>query len=115
MDEIMARKFIEDWEQLAPIAQYDAKKMAELCKLSVRQLQRDFRRQFARTPQDWLNEQRLKAAQDLLLSGKSIKLVAFELGFKQASHFCRQFKAYHNLTPSEFIFQTQILEHVVDR
>jgi len=26
-----------------------------------------------------------------------------ELGFKQSSHFCRKFKTYHQLTPSEFV------------
>jgi AraC family transcriptional regulator len=92
-----------DWERLAPMAHYDAKELAKLCQLSVRQLQRDFRRQFARTPQDWLNEQRIKAAGPLLLTGMPVKVVALELGFKQASHFCRQFKSYNELTPSDYV------------
>jgi AraC-like DNA-binding protein len=90
------------WERLAEAARYDAKELAKLCHLSVRQLERDFRRDLGRTPQDWLNEQRIKAAQPLLLSGQPVKVVALELGFKQVSHFCRQFKSMHKLTPSQF-------------
>jgi AraC-like DNA-binding protein len=93
------------WEQLAAAANYDARELAKLRRLSIRQLQRDFRQNFGRTPQDWLNEQRIKAAQRLLLSGQPVKVVALELGFKQLSHFCRQFKIQQNLTPSQFASQ----------
>jgi transcriptional regulator GlxA family with amidase domain len=99
----MAKALLERWEQLAGTARYDAKEFAKLCGLSVRQLERDFRRYLDRSPQDWLNEQRIKAAQQMLLSGRRVKNVASELGFKQVSHFCRQFKFLNKLTPSEFV------------
>lgn len=95
-------KIMEGMEVLAAQAHFNAKELAKLCKLSVRQLQRDFRRQKGCTPQNWLNEQRLMAAQRMLQSGEPVKKVALDLGFKQASHFCRQFKMYHNLTPAQF-------------
>lgn len=98
----MAKALLEHWEQLAGTARYDAKELARLCHLSVRQLERDFRRDLERSPQDWLNEQRIKAAQQLLLSRQPVKVVALDLGFKQASHFCRQFKSFNHLTPSQF-------------
>lgn len=98
----MARASLERWEQLAGAARYDAKELARLCHLSVRQLERDFRRNLERSPQHWLNEQRIKAAQQLLLAGDPVKKVAFDLGFKQVSHFCRQFKSQYHLTPSQF-------------
>jgi DNA-binding NarL/FixJ family response regulator len=93
------------WKQLAGAAGYDSKKLATLCNLSARQLQRDFHDNFGRSPQDYLNEERIKAAQQLLLSGHSVKAVAFELGFKQTSHFCRQFKLQINLTPLQYVAQ----------
>ena len=112
----MAKALLERWEQLAGTASYDAKELAKLCHLSVRQLERDFRRSLERSPQDWLNEQRIKAAQQLLLSGQPVKAVAFELGFKQPSHFCRKFKLLNNLTPSKFVLaQTQEIRNVADR
>jgi transcriptional regulator GlxA family with amidase domain len=95
------------WERLAEAARYDAKELAKLCHLSVRQLERDFRRNLGRTPQDWLNEQRLIVAQQMLQAGAMVKVVALELGFKQVSHFCRQFKTQHHLTPSQFAIQAQ--------
>jgi len=96
-------KQIQDWPKRARAAKWCAVMLAENCGVSLRQLQRHFRRQFGRTPQDWLNEQRLKAAPPKLLSGSPVKVVASKLGFKQSSHFCREFKAYHKLTPSEFV------------
>jgi transcriptional regulator GlxA family with amidase domain len=91
-------------EKLAKTSNYEAKLLAKLCQVSPRQLQRDFKREFGRSPQDWLNEQRLVAAGQLLQDGASVKNVAFELGFKQASHFCRQFKTLYRQTPTEFVF-----------
>jgi transcriptional regulator GlxA family with amidase domain len=101
----MAKKVIsgQSWEDLAVAAHYDARELAKLCHLSVRQLERDFRHDLGRSPQDWLNGQRLKTAQQLLLSGQPVKKVALELGFKQVSHFCRQFKSLNNVTPSQFV------------
>lgn len=91
------------WKQLAEAANFNARELARLCRLSDRQLQREFCRYLGRSPQDWLNEQRIEAARQLLLSGLPVKRVAYELGFKQSSHFCRQFKEAGNLTPSEFV------------
>jgi len=91
------------WEGLAAIALYDAKELARRCDRSRRQLERDFRRCLGRSPQDWLNEQRILAARRLLLSGLSVKAVGIELGFKQTSHFCRHLKLRCRLTPSEFV------------
>jgi AraC-like DNA-binding protein len=94
---------IQDWLARARAAQWCAATLANDCGVSPRQLQRYFQRTYARTPQDWLNEQRLQTAPTKLLTGQPIKVVASELGFKQSSHFCREFKAYHQMTPSEFV------------
>src|ERR1044071_6057991 len=99
----MANCNLDDWETLAVRAKYSSRDMAMLCRFSTRQLQRRFQQQFGRSPQKWLNEKRLTAAQHLLLSGQPVKAVAFELGFKQPSHFCRKFKLSHKMTASEFV------------
>jgi transcriptional regulator GlxA family with amidase domain len=100
---------LELWKNLAGAAHYDARELAKLCALSTRQLQRLFKQEIQRSPQDWLNEQRIEAARHLLLSGDSVKWVAFELGFKQVSHFCRQFKVYNNVTPSQFLNRSRVV------
>ena len=99
----MAKNPAQPRKKTAVSARYDARELARLFEMSPRQLQRKFNRYLKRSPQDWLNEQRVMAARRLLLSGETVKEVAFELGFKQVSHFCRQFKMYHNMTPSEFV------------
>jgi len=108
----MVRLLLADgkWEELAEAARYDANELAGLCGISARQLQRHFRRNFHRSPQNWLNERRLLAAQDLLRSGESVKKVALDLGFKQPSHFCRQFKNRNKMTPSQFA-----CSHILER
>jgi len=92
------------WEDLAETSRYDANQLAALCGISTRQLQRYFRCNFSCSPQSWLNELRLQVAEVLLLSGESVKKVALDLGFKQPSHFCRQFKNRNKMTPSQFAF-----------
>lgn len=80
---------------------YNVNRIAERFDITVRQLQRNFKASLGRTPQDWLNEQRMKAAYRLLKNSESVKEVAFELGFKQVSHFCRAVKNTYGKTPSE--------------
>ena len=72
--------------------------------VSVRQLQRYFLEELGRTPKSWLNEQRMIAARKLLLvHGMSVKATSAQLGFKQPSHFCREFKRSYDMTPSQFV------------
>ncbi|MCH6257827.1 helix-turn-helix transcriptional regulator [Puniceicoccaceae bacterium K14] len=87
--------------EIAAEAGYNVNKVAESFDITVRQLQRDFKKNLGRTPQDWLNEQRMIAAYQLLQESRSVKEVAFELGFKQVSHFCRKIKTTYGMTPSE--------------
>ena len=58
---------------------------------------------FGRTPQQWLNEQRLRDAPDLLLTVEHVKPVAYELGFNHPSHFIREFKCVYGYTPLKFV------------
>jgi len=94
---------IHHWVKLAKEAHFNSRELARLCNLSPRHLQRELNKRFGRTPQDWLNEQRIIASHYLLTSGQPVKNVAFELGFKQPSHFCRQFKSVFSITPSQFV------------
>lgn len=90
------------WDRLAADSVYNSRKLARLKGVTPRQLQRIFQTQFGRSPQQWLNEQRVLAAKGLLRIGAPIKKVSNDLGFKQTSHFCRQFKIMNGLTPTQF-------------
>lgn len=93
--------------QLAADSAYNVNEMAKRFDITVRQLQRKFKKSLGRTPQDWLNEERMKAAYRLLQDSESVKEVAFELGFKQVSHFCRAVKNRYGKTPTEIRVDSQ--------
>ena len=93
----------EQWELRAAQARYNPTKLARVCGISPRQLQRVFLTQFCQSPKEWLDEQRIKVAQQMLLRGESINTVAHELGYKQTSHFCRQFRQFKKIKPSQFV------------
>jgi AraC-like DNA-binding protein len=89
---------VYDWPALARKARFRKRKLAQLAGMSLSTLERRLRREFDTTPQAWLDALRLKEAEKLLRAGKPVKAVAYELFYKQASHFCRQFKQSHGLS-----------------
>ena len=57
---------------------------------------------------EWLNEQRMIEAREILKSEKSIKETSADLGFKQTTHFHREYKRVHGVTPSIFKRHTAV-------
>ncbi len=94
---------VEAWLLLAKHCQFNTGEMSRRCQITIRQLERQCQKALGHSPQEWLNQQRMLAAQRLLLESDSIKSVAYELGYKQGSHFCREFKKYYQMTPSQFV------------
>src|SRR5688572_11007605 len=92
--------FVEEWEVLAQKAGYRARELADLCQTSLRTLERHFHKHYGVTVSEWLRELRLKQAYSSLQTGKSVKEVAFEHGYKQVSHFSREFKSQFGVSPS---------------
>jgi AraC-like DNA-binding protein len=93
---------IIDWNALASQAGYRASRMAALCLISTRQLERYFVRHFQKQPRQWLNDLRCDRARELLSSGYSNKAVAKELNFVSDAHFCRAFKKMFGAPPQTF-------------
>ena len=89
----------EDWESLAVAAQFKPSAVAERCGLSLRTVQRHFKKNYRTTLSEWLREYRLKLAYERLAAGESIKSVAYGLGYKQLSHFSRDFKGMFGSAP----------------
>jgi AraC-like DNA-binding protein len=90
---------LDAWEVLAIRAKYSPRRLAALCQVSQRTVQRHFRTHYNVTVCEWLNNLRLQRAYKRLLAGDRIKEVALELGFKQLSHFSRVFKARFGYPP----------------
>jgi AraC-like DNA-binding protein len=94
---------ITDWKAMAKLAHYSPKQLASRCKTSLRQLERYFNRTLAISPKKWLNQIRQQRAKELIQAGCFVKQVAAHLDYKQATHFSREFKRHHGVTPTEFV------------
>jgi AraC-like DNA-binding protein len=97
------------WMSLASESQYRPVKMAQLCRISLRHLEREFKIEFGCTPREWLKTQRLNNALLMLRKAQSVKQVAYELAYPQIAQFCREFKVRFGITPREFR-QSQTVE-----
>jgi AraC-like DNA-binding protein len=91
------------WLDLAQHVEFRVPRMAKKLGISERQLERTIHLLFGRSPQAWMSEQGLLIAADLLKRRRSVKIVASELGFRQISHFSREFKRYYGLSPTAFL------------
>lgn len=76
---------------------------AKLCGRSLSSFKRDFYTHFNTTPSKWLKSKRLDYAEMLLLgTNLNINEICYESGFKNNSHFIREFKNKFNLPPGQF-------------
>ena len=77
--------------------------LAAECGLSVRAMQRQFRRVFGLTPQEFLMKTRVAAACRLLrTTDRPLSEVAEECGFSDQSSFTQHFKRHLELTPRAY-------------
>lgn len=88
---------------MAGASQYLAQLLSARMKVSQRQLQQYTHQAFGRSAQEWLDELRLITAAEMLKTESPVKLVCFELGFKQVSHFSRVFKVRYGVTPTAVV------------
>jgi AraC-like DNA-binding protein len=108
---------VDGWIVLAAKANYNPRKLATACEISLSQLDRYFRCRFSQPPGDWLREQRLQKALALLRNSSApIKSIAFELGYNDPSQFCHDFKRRFKYSPLKFIAKSQRTKnHTVER
>ncbi len=82
---------------------FSLEELASLANLSPVHFARLFRRTTGMAPHQWLLEQRLKRAEDLLRNSRlPISQVAARTGFSDQSHLTRHFRRSRGVTPSEF-------------
>mgnify|MGYP000524512524 CR=1 FL=1 len=76
--------------------------LAELCRLSVRQLTRGFRASRDCSIGDYVANSRMKQAKQLLATDQSVKSIAYALGFSSPSSFCYAFRRDTGETPGQY-------------
>lgn len=90
---------------LGQIAREGEYRMSSLCErigVSERHLRRVFDEGLGISPKEWLRQERMVAARNLLRHGSSIKEVAIDLGFSTAKMFSRDFISFYGLRPTDF-------------
>ena len=107
-----ARAALQPYLELAPVADYfkenfreklEIAHLAGIADLSVRQLERRFRKTFQTNPRAYLMRMRILAACDLLENGEqSVTDVALEVGFYDHSDFSRQFRRVIGQSPTDY-------------
>lgn len=71
--------------------------------LSTSQFTRLFTSQFNMTPKRYMDQQRLTLAKRMLRSSEmSVKQLAFNMGFKQLSHFSNWFRKHQGVSPRKY-------------
>lgn len=91
---------IQNWEELAEQVNASASDLAAHCGVSVRTLERYFRRQMGGSPKAWLAAQRQRRAVALLRAGASVKETARSLHYKHPSHLTNEFKKHWGHSPT---------------
>src|SRR2546422_875725 len=80
--------------------------LASLCKsvgVGVRTLQRAFRRDIGMDFESWRRQVRLMKAVELLVAGRSVKEVAFLVGYQEPSAFVALFRGAFGDTPKKWV------------
>jgi AraC-like DNA-binding protein len=93
----------------------DSRPLAVLCAeagVSVRTMERIFRKEIGSSLESWRRQVRLTRAVELLVSGRSIKEVAFRIGYQQPSAFVEMFRRTFGTTPKAWVSS---LETISDR
>jgi AraC-like DNA-binding protein len=93
---------VHHWLRLAREANYRPALLARLLNKTQRQIQRELQQDLGRSPEEWLNEQRMVAARHLVLTGMQMKQIAALLGYNDPALFSRQFKAEYGVSPREY-------------
>ena len=88
------------WPTRAADANWCITTLAKNCHVSISTLERHFQEAMRQCPRDWLNDERMRRARELLCDHTSVKETAILLGYKKQHHFSLAFKKHHGYPPS---------------
>ena len=110
--DLVISRYNEDYQQIQNVVDFakqnlakppDISTLSQVAGLSPYQLDKRMRRVFGLSTGQWLLQQRLEHAQNMLVStNDSIADIALSSGYRDQSAFSRQFKASIGLTPGNF-------------
>lgn len=101
MDDVARLSRLMDWLRAHLAAPHTLSSMAKRAAMSARTLQRQFQESVGMTPMDWLVQERVGLAKDLLqTSRQSVSRVGAQAGFGSDESFRRHFRLATGVSPS---------------
>lgn len=94
---------ITDWDHRLRDARWQAKALARACQISEWELRHYVRCRFGEPLHEWIRARRMEEASARLKGKAQVKNVWIDLGYKQASHFSRDFKRFYGVNPSAYL------------
>lgn len=85
---------------LAPQSAYPSRALCKVLGISQRHLQRILPGAIGSTPREWVSEERILEARELLGGGRIVKEVAAALEFRTVSQLSRDFERRFGVTPT---------------
>lgn len=82
---------------------FNIRQLADKACMSEPNFYRQFKAQFGLSPLEFINQQRIRLAQQLLkTTSRSVSDISVTCGFNNLNHFLKLFKRYNQLTPSQY-------------
>lgn len=94
---------LSKWKMMAEGAEYRPGRLANLCGVSLRQLERQFQGDLGESPSQWLRRERMERAKKVLLRLGSATETAWMMGFSQLSNFSQEFKRVVGASPRAWL------------
>ncbi|KKI89838.1 hypothetical protein WQ54_22055 [Bacillus sp. SA1-12] len=89
-----------------PNINWSSAELADLCGYHPTYFASLFRETTGCSPKQYLIQERIRKAKQLLLEVKTIEEVSIKLGYTSLHYFCRNFKSETGLTPTEYKLQS---------
>jgi transcriptional regulator GlxA family with amidase domain len=83
--------------------------LARLALVSKSNFFKLFKFELGTSPNEYILQQRIKRAKELLKENQSIKEIAFATGFSDTNHFIKTFKTFEGVTPK--IYQINLFSN----
>jgi AraC-like DNA-binding protein len=91
-----------DWINSTLSQPLDITRLCRHAGMSRSRLYVEFKEKIGCSPVALQQQLRLKRAAERICAGEAITAVAYDLGFKSPSHFCRRFKAFYGCVATEY-------------
>lgn len=91
-----------DWINSTLSQPLDITRLCRHAGMSRSRLYVEFKQKIGCSPVELQQQLRLKRAAERIRGGEAITAVAYDLGFKSPSHFCRRFKAFFGCVATEY-------------